>query len=228
MRSVSINGEILFFIFFGIHLLAILLSLDLMASATKPLLLLSLIAYYLQQSRKIQTGVSLIVLAALGFSLLGDVLLLFQDKQQVYFMLGLGAFLTAHVFYIIWFVTESGKRGSQMNKLYILPVVAYTVALLYFLWPGLGGLKLPVLVYGLVIATMLITAIGASMPIRKLLTASLFILYGAKLFVISDSLLAINKFYQPFAAAGFFIMLTYGLAQYLVVKGIIDRQKVKK
>jgi len=44
---------------------------------------------------------------------------------------------------------------------------------------------------------------------------------GAGLFVISDSVLAINKFYQPFEAAGILIMLTYGLAQFFIIKGAI-------
>ena len=42
---------------------------------------------------------------------------------------------------------------------------------------------------------------------------------GALLFVISDSVLAINKFYQPFEVAGVIIMLTYGLAQLFIVEG---------
>jgi hypothetical protein len=38
---------------------------------------------------------------------------------------------------------------------------------------------------------------------------------------MSDSILAINKFYQPFEAAGVLIMLTYGLAQFFIVQGAI-------
>ena len=44
---------------------------------------------------------------------------------------------------------------------------------------------------------------------------------GALLFVLSDSILAINKFYMPFDLAGTFIMLTYGFAQYLIVQGAV-------
>ena len=40
-------------------------------------------------------------------------------------------------------------------------------------------------------------------------------------FVISDSVLAVNKFYQAFETAGIVIMLTYGLAQFLIVEGAI-------
>jgi uncharacterized membrane protein YhhN len=51
--------------------------------------------------------------------------------------------------------------------------------------------------------------------------AGLFMLLGAVLFVISDSMLAINKFYQPFNGAGLLIMLTYGLAQFFIIRGAI-------
>lgn len=47
-------------------------------------------------------------------------------------------------------------------------------------------------------------------------------LAGAALFVLSDSVLAINKFYQSFELAGLLIMLTYGAAQYFIVKGAIE------
>ena len=53
--------------------------------------------------------------------------------------------------------------------------------------------------------------------------ANVFYLVGAAFFVLSDSLLAINKFYQPFAFAGVYIMLTYCAAQYFIVNGFIKQ-----
>lgn len=47
-----------------------------------------------------------------------------------------------------------------------------------------------------------------------------WVITGALLFVASDSLLAINKFYQPFNSAGLAIMATYGLAQLFIVIGL--------
>ena len=49
--------------------------------------------------------------------------------------------------------------------------------------------------------------------------AGKLMMLGALLFVASDSILAINKFYQPFEMAGIYIMLTYGLAQLLITVG---------
>ena len=50
---------------------------------------------------------------------------------------------------------------------------------------------------------------------------NLYVFFGAIAFVISDSILAINKFYAPFEKSSFFIMLTYLVAQYLIVVGIL-------
>lgn len=45
---------------------------------------------------------------------------------------------------------------------------------------------------------------------------------GALLFIISDSVLAINRFYNQFEPAGLIVMLTYGLAQLLITDGAIN------
>jgi uncharacterized membrane protein YhhN len=49
--------------------------------------------------------------------------------------------------------------------------------------------------------------------------AGLLMMFGAMGFIISDSILAINKFYYSFESAGFIIMLTYGIAQWLIIEG---------
>jgi uncharacterized membrane protein YhhN len=51
--------------------------------------------------------------------------------------------------------------------------------------------------------------------------ANILFIIGAVFFVLSDSLLAINKFYHPFWGANISIMLTYGIAQFCIVKGYL-------
>ena len=101
----------------------------------------------------------------------------------------------------------------------IIAVVAYYIGLLTILFPTLGEMKIPVIVYGLVISIMLLSALH--LPITKNREASIGLMMGAVLFVISDSVLAINKFYRPFEYSGVLIMLTYGLAQWFIVNGAI-------
>ena len=50
------------------------------------------------------------------------------------------------------------------------------------------------------------------------------VLIGALFFVISDTVLAINQFVQPFAYAHFIVMLTYGLAQYFIDEGFLKKE----
>ncbi|HMC98781.1 MAG TPA: lysoplasmalogenase, partial [Ferruginibacter sp.] len=99
------------------------------------------------------------------------------------------------------------------------PVLAimYGGGLLYFLFPSLGKMELPVTVYAVVITTMLICSIHAFRKTNS--AAGSFFILGALFFVLSDSLLAINKFYQPFSFAQVLIMLTYCAAQFFIVMG---------
>jgi uncharacterized membrane protein YhhN len=85
--------------------------------------------------------------------------------------------------------------------------------------PYLGDLKIPVIVYALVLSGMLITAWHAFDFNNQ--TDGRWIITGAACFVLSDSLLAINKFYSSFTFAGILIMLTYALAQLFIVSGVI-------
>lgn len=92
--------------------------------------------------------------------------------------------------------------------------------------PGLGEMKIPVMVYASVIVVMTITAL-LRYGYTSIQSFSL-VFGGAIMFMISDSLLAVNKFLNPFAYAGFWIMATYCLAQFLIVKGIINHLNTKK
>jgi uncharacterized membrane protein YhhN len=57
--------------------------------------------------------------------------------------------------------------------------------------------------------------------------AALLFISGAMLFVLSDSLLAINRFRIGFTGAGTWVMLTYCLAQFLLARGSIRHLQQK-
>ena len=80
-------------------------------------------------------------------------------------------------------------------------------------------MKIPVLVYGIVISIMFLLALH--MLFIKNKNAGKMMMFGALLFIVSDSILAINKFYQPFEYAGIAIMLSYGIAQLLITLGAV-------
>jgi uncharacterized membrane protein YhhN len=105
----------------------------------------------------------------------------------------------------------------------LLIVLIYYGVLMMYLDPYLGDMTIPVRVYGVVISMMLMLALH--MLYLKDKTAGLLMMAGALLFVVSDSVLAFNKFYRPFEPAGFIIMLTYGMAQLFIVQGAIRQFK---
>jgi len=158
----------------------------------------------------------------LFFSWLGDVFLMLEDKNSLYFIAGLCGFLTAHILYIIFFLRARRQQTAtpHWNIFVIITASIYGAALFFFLNPKLGALQVPVLVYAVTICTMFICSVHAFGNAYK--TAAIFCIAGAVLFIMSDSLLAINKFYQPFSAAGVLIMLTYALAQFGIVYGSIQ------
>jgi uncharacterized membrane protein YhhN len=183
----------------------------------KPLIIPALIGYLDSRLLSITKGLSKWILGALLFSLAGDALLMFEEKDSIFFLLGLSCFLLAHIFYIVFFHHVRLKEKVKGNPWLLVVVVIYYAALITLLSPYLGDMKIPVLVYGIVISFMFMLAMH--MLFIKNKAAGKWMMFGALLFVISDSVLAINKFYSSFEGAGIFIMLTYGLAQLFIVEG---------
>ena len=212
------------YIGFSLFYLAITaLNQEEIARYLKPFLLpLLVVAVYLSEKFKTKT----LLLTALTFSWIGDVILLFADKGEIYFILGLVAFLVSHVFYIVLFSKQTISKTIS-NKLSFVASIA--LILLYFfgmittLGPKLGPLTVPVVVYAIVISSMLFFALKGSFQWNTIPYQS--VLIGAVLFIASDSILAFNKFYQPIPYASFLIMITYLGAQYGIVWGILNLNK---
>ena len=160
------------------------------------------------------------VLAVLVFSWAGDVFLISSD----WFIAGLVSFLIAHVFYIIAY-QKTGAANGQLKALDIVKFVLYGVELIWFIYPGLGDLLVPVLIYALVLLGM---GVWAHKRRGATSTASFkLVALGAILFVVSDGLIAVNKFAYPIPAERILIMSIYMTAQYLIVQGLIQHTERK-
>jgi len=205
---------ILFAIDAIVELIAIQLNNESIQLIAKPLLMPLLGAYFISQTNSIKSPLKKWILIALLFSLAGDVVLMFQEKSSIYFMLGLVAFLFAHIFYIFFFHNIRVIENMKSKAWLLLIVVTYYAGLITFLSPYLGDMKLPVRIYGIVISFMFLLAMHMLFIKNKI--AGRWMMIGALLFVVSDSVLAINKFYRPFEMAGIIIILTYILAQFFI------------
>ena len=211
--------EMLSWVFFtvaALDLIGVGLGLQWMQVVFKPLIMISLILLYLASSEKRNS----LYLAALVFSFLGDVFLL--DKND-FFLFGVGAFLIAQLFYIVLVRRNSPDLGQRSLLMAAPPFIVYLILLMSLLMPGLGILKYPVLVYGMVISVFGITALQNQITRRN--ASSGILLVGAVLFIVSDSLIAINKFVEPHMVYPVAIMLTYVLAQYFIYRYVISTEQ---
>lgn len=184
---------------------------------TKPSILIALILFFWKMSTALHKSIRLMTLLALVFSLLGDVLLMFVDQSPNYFMMGLVAFLIAHLFYIAVFLKHRDKNKKPIW--FGLLLIIYGIGMFYGLKDGLGEMLIPVVIYMLVILTMAITAFWRNNSVGK--WSYVLVFFGALFFMMSDSLLAINKFHTALPLSNVSIMLTYALAQFLIVFGIL-------
>ncbi|MBK9061952.1 MAG: lysoplasmalogenase [Acidobacteria bacterium] len=149
------------------------------------------------------------ILGGLFFSLLGDIFLMFPADR---FRSGLFSFLLAHACYVLAFTRDSPFATPPLPFVLCL---AAGGAVLPALWSGIPRRLRPhVVAY---VALLLVMAGQAASRAAHLHAASaLQAFLGAALFVLSDSLLAWNRFRRPFPAAQALIHATYFPAQWLI------------
>ncbi|GAB4093938.1 lysoplasmalogenase [Flaviaesturariibacter terrae] len=188
---------------------------------SKPLLLLLLAAMVVSTTPRSGSYLKGLLLAALGASWLGDLLLL--RDSELFFLLGVGAFFLAQVGYALAFVQLRRQKNMRFRPLMLVPVVTYYICLIALLFDHLKpALRVPVLVYGLGISAMLAMALQL-VRLKNRRSAGL-IFGGALLFIASDSVLALSKFYwkESSTGSGLVVMATYGLAQLFLSLGLLN------
>lgn len=196
---------------------AMLLELRVLLLVSKPLILLSLLGYFLSVTNRYTSALKILLALAFLFSAAGDSLLLFDQANPRFFILGLLAFLIAHIFYIISFHRIIKKEALTVRWPAAVLVAIYYGWLIAILLPHLGPLKIPVVIYGIVISFMLFLAM--QLYLLRDHRIGQFLLTGAVLFVASDSILAYTRFCRPLVLGSWLVMSSYILAQWLLVKG---------
>ena len=147
------------------------------------------------------------------FSDVGDILL--ELNRSEYFVFGLAAFLIAHIFYIAVFIRKPVLK--KQRSIIALAIIIYGLVLGLILIPNLGSMMIPVVAYLLVILAMGISAtLGAD-------NHSL-IITGACFFILSDSIIAVDKFLTPISFSSFWIMTIYYSAQFCIMSGSLKHR----
>lgn len=175
--------------------------------------MLSLFWYYKANT----TTVNKWFVLGLFFSFLGDVFLL--GKGELFFILGLTSFLIAHLFYITMVMKLLVKTTIKEAISVSIPYVLIFILLLNLLYDHLGGMKIPVIIYAFVISVL--GTVSLLLFVQKKTDTYLLLVVGVFIFIISDSILAINMFYQNEAYFSLVIMLTYVLAQFLICNFVL-------
>jgi len=158
----------------------------------------------------VRTLIKSLLLMALGFSLLGDVMLTLPIESQLEW--GIGFFMLAHFSYISLFVNDGAFQIRR--TVYFLPVLLLIYLVFVYLFPHLGKMQVPVIIYLCVLTTMVFSAF-------QVMHKALIIGCGALLFLFSDLTTALSLFMFPEYDWRIEVMLTYYLAQWLLAEGIL-------
>lgn len=223
LRIFYLFGAVGFF-----HLLSLLMAWHDMAVITKPLLLPLLAVWFWRAQLGVRSKFTQTFLAGLIASFFGDTFLLGQGKT--FFLAGLVSFLIAHVLYILAFKNYPGYRSGFLDKrpLWSLPFVVIVIGVNWFLWPDLlPDLRIPVLIYSIVISLMVASAFNMIGRVSESLYPIL--IGGAILFLLSDIILSIEKFKEPYISASlirFAVMSTYLTGQALLAIGVIKAASI--
>ncbi|NOY27896.1 MAG: lysoplasmalogenase [Oligoflexia bacterium] len=172
-----------------------------LALVVKPLPVLALALFQRQAAPGTRPG-----LVALGLVLsgVGDLLL---ELHHGLFLLGLLSFLLAHLAYSLAFLLRAPGIALRRG----LVMMAYGVAAFLVLRPGLGDMAIPVAAYVSVICTMGWRALAMFGQVPW--AAASLAVGGALSFILSDTILATNRFVLPLVSAPWLVMATYWAGQ---------------
>lgn len=214
-------GYLLFALLF---LCTLLFELQTLHYLVKPLFMILLMAYHAKAVEGKFSLFSKLVQFGLFFSWIGDIALMFDEKIEFLFVVGLAAFLIAHLGYAYAFLKNVKDSGSSFNKLNALgfgaPFAVFTGTFFFFIKDGLPpDLFIPVLAYTIVISVMGITSAWRFGHVSS--KTFKWILIGAILFIFSDCVIAINKFVVDFDYDAVLNMTLYLSGQFMITIGAV-------
>lgn len=173
----------------------------------KPLTMIAIISLAISNASSPPTFYQKMIVTGLIFSTVGDVFLI--DSKR--FIQGLVSFLLAHICFIVAFFSTPHLPS-------LILYLAYVAVFLSILWKHLGNLKIPVIVYSIALLLMSWFALSRYFELND--DKSFYAFLGSISFLVSDSLLAYNKFKSLFPFAEILILSTYFVAQWLIALSI--------
>ncbi len=217
IKGLSVKARVLYLVYFlAAGLFLLLLPLIHPYSLSPLLKIIPLSCLLILVAGGIKGRQRILLVIALLFCMAGDVLL--DLDRSANFKPALVAFLLGHVFYIIIFQLE--RQFEKKRAMYLVSVIVYTVVVGFFLKDIPAQFLPPIMVYLAVISIMVLSAL-------MMKNFSWVICAGSMIFMISDTIIAINKFLVPIPNSTVFNIGFYFVAQVLIVSGLlINEEKV--
>ena len=193
------------------------MTLEKFKTITKPFWVPIIAVVYLLNSDTVNP----LVLIALGFGYIGDLLLMKNRKS--WFVAGAFSFLIGHLFYIYIFLTDAGGFSVFINHplfciIASLPYIIYALILKKILGENVSSIYIAAVSY---IGVLLLMSYSSFLRIWDVSRLSFVLVFsGSILFIISDSLIAVRNFKRKFRGIGRMIVFTYIAAQLLIVTGL--------
>lgn len=185
-----------FFLVACVELAGVALSWHPLQWVAKPLLAPLLLWYLLRTTRMSLIGWGLV------FATAGDVALLVPGTTP--FLLGMACFLGTQVCFLVAFL-----RRAPLHRPAAAAYATLWAALNVLLWPSLGALRLPILVYSLALSAMAAAAFAVSRTVAA----------GAALFLLSDLLIGLGAAHLDLPGRDLVVMTTYIAALFLITTG---------
>jgi uncharacterized membrane protein YhhN len=208
---------------------------QLLVYVCRPLMMIILSSWFFFNSRRVGDRFTLLIQVGIFFSLVADVAMMFQHLDQFNLLVGMGVFLIVQLCYMMAFVHNVNEVSGGESP--VVPLVLALVLTGYcFLFAGRLApyvdetLAVPLLVYAIAMTAMGVAA-GFRFG-RTFVRSYLMVMVGALFFITSHSFLATNRFMRPLEHAEWSVILTYSLAQYLIVAGclvhVLDPEEIRR
>lgn len=152
------------------------------------------------------------VAAGLVLCLLGEVMMMLKKKR---FLTGLAFFLGGLAVFTVAFYSRVSREFLGWP---VIPLVLLAGVVLFLAWPGTKRQRVPILFYMLALLTM--TRVGLEQPHQLPGTGPWLAAAGSLLFLVSDTVLALDRFYRPFKGAQVIILSTFYSALLLIALSV--------
>lgn len=199
----------------------------------KPLAMIMVILWTLTAAGWNFEPLLLLLLLAQGFGLVGDVFLMLKAR---WFLMGLGAFLLGHLFYVSmlgWFLYRGFFVSGPTQRWiwgFLIGLGIWLLILISFygfVAPKSPRLTMPLLMwipiqfYGWILSILVFMSILVVIITPTFNLSMVFLPIGSFLFYISDSLLAYDRFKRKMPKIRVWVMITYHLAQFSLAWGFL-------